>query len=169
LHCPALMTEPLPETENGSISMRAFEIGALPRIVKSMTVLAIGPGLTTHPETAALVRRAFDTFEQPMVVDADGLNALAEADWSGRGRLRVLTPHPGEMSRLTGKPASEIQKDRVAVARNFASERQVSVVLKGQRTLIAFADGRVWINPTGTPAMATGGTGDILTGLISGF
>lgn len=168
-HAPELMTEPLPETEGGSISMRAFEAGMLPKIAKGMTVLAIGPGMTTHPETAALVRRAFDTFEQPMVVDADGLNALAESDWSGRGRARVLTPHPGEMSRLTGKPASEIQKDRVAAARSLACERQVSVVLKGQRTLVAFADGRVWINPTGTPAMATGGTGDILTGLISGF
>ena len=168
-HAPELMTEPLPETEAGSLSMRAFETGALPKIVKNMTVLTIGPGLTTHPETAALVRRAFETFEQPMVVDADGLNALAEADWSGRGRPRVLTPHPGEMSRLTGKPTSEVQKDRVAAARSFACQRQVSVVLKGQRTLIAFADGRVWINPTGTPAMATGGTGDILTGLISGF
>jgi NAD(P)H-hydrate epimerase len=168
-HAAELMTEPLPETEAGSISMRAFEAGALPKIVKGMTVLAMGPGMTTHPETAAMVRRAFDTFEQPMVVDADALNALAGTDWSGRGRTRVLTPHPGEMSRLTGKPASEIQKDRVAAARSLACERQVSVVLKGQRTLIAFADGRVWINPTGTPAMATGGTGDILTGLISGF
>jgi NAD(P)H-hydrate epimerase len=103
-----------------------------------------------------------------MVVDADGLNALASrSDWAGRGPLplRVLTPHPGEMARLCGKPVT----DRVATAREFAMERQVTLVLKGQRTLIAFPDGRVWINPTGSPAMAKGGTGDVLTGTIAAF
>jgi NAD(P)H-hydrate epimerase len=81
----------------------------------------------------------------------------------------VFTPHPGEMARLTGLAAAAIQQDRVAAARNLALQRRVTVVLKGQRTLIAFPDGRVWINPTGTPAMASGGTGDILTGMIAGF
>jgi NAD(P)H-hydrate epimerase len=168
-YAPELMTEPLAETAAGSISMRAFDSGALPQIAKNKTVLAIGPGLTTDPETVELVRRSFHEFAQPIVVDADGLNALAGTEWSGQGRLRVLTPHPGEMSRLAGKPIAEIEDDRVGMARAFARERQVHLVLKGYRTLLAFPDGRVWINPTGTPAMATGGTGDILTGLIAGF
>jgi ADP-dependent NAD(P)H-hydrate dehydratase / NAD(P)H-hydrate epimerase len=168
-HAAELMTEPLPETSTGSVSMRAFDSGVLPGIARNKTVLAIGPGLTTNSETVAVVRRACDEFVQPMVVDADGLNALAGADWSGDGRLRVLTPHPGEMGRLVNKPVSEIEEDRVGVARGFARERHVHLVLKGYRTLLAFPDGRVWINPTGSPAMATGGTGDILTGLIAGF
>jgi NAD(P)H-hydrate epimerase len=122
----------------------------------------------THPDTVAFVRRAFAEFPQPMVVDADGLNALG-SDWAAPVSLRVLTPHPGEMSRLAAKPVAEIQSDRIGTVRTFALERSVVVVLKGYRTLIAFPDGRVYVNPTGTPAMGTGGTGDILTGLISGF
>ncbi len=168
-HAPELMTEALPETASGSISMQAFDAGVLPKMAKGKTLLAIGPGLTTDPETVAVVRRAFQEFAQPMVVDADALNALAGSDWNGGGRLRVLTPHPGEMSRLVNKPIPEIQENRVEIARAFARERQVHLVLKGYRTLLAFPDGRVWINPTGSPSMATGGTGDILTGLVSGF
>ena len=83
--------------------------------------------------------------------------------------LRILTPHPGEMARLTGKTTAEIQADRIGAARDYATEHGVTLVLKGQRTLIAFPDGRVWINPTGTPAMGTGGSGDILTGMIAGL
>jgi len=168
-HAPELMTEPLPETANGSISVRAFDSGALTEIARNKTVLAIGPGLTTDPQTVAVVRRALHEFVQPMVVDADGLNALAATEWLGDKRLRVLTPHPGEMSRLVKKTVAEIEQDRVGIARTLARERKVHVVLKGYRTVLAFPDGRVWINPTGSPAMATGGTGDILTGLIAGF
>lgn len=146
---PELMTQKLPDLAPGK-----------------MDVIALGPGLGDAPEMVALARRAFESLEQPMVVDADALNALAGTGWTGQGKLRVLTPHPGEMSRLT---TADLKADRVGVARTFAMERKVCLVLKGQRTLIAFPDGRVWINPTGTPAMATGGTGDILTGLIAGF
>jgi NAD(P)H-hydrate epimerase len=103
--------------------------------------------------------------EQPMVFDADALNPQIR----GGGKLRVLTPHPGEMGRLTGKSTAEVLKDRVGCARAFARDHEVVLVLKGQRTLIAFPDGAVWINPTGTPALGTGGSGDILTGLISGL
>jgi ADP-dependent NAD(P)H-hydrate dehydratase / NAD(P)H-hydrate epimerase len=103
------------------------------------------------------------------VIDADGLNALAGDEWSAGGHPRVLTPHPGEMSRLVRATVEEVQADRVGVARRFAMERAVTLVLKGHRTLIAFPDGRVWINPTGTPALATGGTGDILTGFVAGL
>jgi len=130
-------------------------------------VIAIGPGLGAAPETIALVRRAFAEFAQPMVVDADALNALAGTDWAGGGKFRVLTPHPGEMGRLCGKTTAEISADRLAAARGLATDRQVRLVLKGERSLIAFPDGRVWINPTGTPAMGTGGTGDILTGMTA--
>jgi NAD(P)H-hydrate epimerase len=100
-----------------------------------------------------------------MVLDADALTAQI----NGGGKLRVMTPHPGEMARLSGKSTDTVQQDRVGVARAFATERGVVLVLKGQRTVIAFPDGAVWINPTGTPAMGTGGTGDVLTGLISGL
>jgi len=155
-HAAELMTEPL-------------EDDRLEAIVENKDVIAIGPGLGTLPETVAMVRRVFAEFPQPMVVDADGLNALAGTEWSGGGRLRVLTPHPGEMARLCGEKTAEISADRVAAARALATARQVRLVLKGERSLIAFPDGRVWINPTGTPAMGTGGTGDILTGLIAGF
>jgi ADP-dependent NAD(P)H-hydrate dehydratase / NAD(P)H-hydrate epimerase len=168
-HAAELMTEPLTETDTGGIALRNFDDGRLPGIAKSKDVLAMGPGMGTHPETVALVRRVFGEFPQPMVVDADALNALASAGWETAGGPRVLTPHPGEMGRLCGKRTAEISADRLGVARDFATARKVSLVLKGERTLIAFPDGRVWINPTGSPAMATGGTGDILTGLIAGF
>jgi NAD(P)H-hydrate epimerase len=132
-------------------------------------VLAIGPGLGRNPELAGLVQRLFAQSALAMVVDADGLNALAGTAFNGPGPWRVLTPHPGEMARLCGMRSTDIQADRIGVASTFATERQVVLVLKGQRTLIAFPDGRVFVNPTGTPAMATAGSGDILTGMIAGL
>jgi len=155
-HAAELMTEVLDEAR-------------LDALLAKKDAIAIGPGLGTHPETVAFVRRVFAESPQPMVTDADALNALAGSDWSGGGKLRVLTPHPGEMARLTGRTIAEISADRVGAARALATERKVCLVLKGERTLIAFPDGRVWINPTGSPAMATGGTGDILTGMIAGL
>jgi hydroxyethylthiazole kinase-like uncharacterized protein yjeF len=165
-HAPELMTQALPETAAGSISLRGFDLA---KIAGKKGVLALGPGLGTEAETVEMVRHVTREFSGPMVIDADGLNALAGVAFAGAGRVRVLTPHPGEMARLTAVSTEEIQFDRVAAARSFASERKVVLVLKGYRTLIAFPDGRVWINPTGTPALATGGTGDILTGTIAGF
>ncbi len=161
-HAPELMTEPLAETHNGSI-LQAIDLEA---VAEGKTVIAIGPGLGRHPGTDMLVATAAEQFPQPMVLDADALGAEVRG---APGRVRVLTPHPGEMARITGLSVAEIQKDRVAAARTLATARQVTVVLKGQRTVIAFADGRVWINPTGTPAMGKGGSGDILTGMIAGF
>jgi NAD(P)H-hydrate epimerase len=155
-HAAELMTEPLTPAR-------------LSQIAAHKDVIAIGPGLGTDPETVAMVRRAFAEFAQPMVVDADALNALAGTEWAGAGKLRVLTPHPGEMARLRGQTTDRISADRLSAARGLATERNAIVILKGERTLIAFPDGRVWINPTGTPAMGTGGTGDILTGMIAGF
>src|SRR5579864_4693057 len=123
-HAPELMTEALPETPGGSISIEAFDSGTLGDVAKNKTVVAIGPGLTTDPETVTLVRRALEEFRQPMVMDADALNAVAGVAWSARGRLRVLTPHPGEMARLAGSSTEEIQEDRVGEARTFAGKHQ---------------------------------------------
>ncbi len=162
-----LMTEPLPETASGVISRQASpRIAAL---ASSMTITAIGPGIGTDDETRDVVRELYATLGKPLVVDADALNCLAGGDWHSSGAPRILTPHPGEMSRLTGLTIPEVQSDRIAVARAFATERNVTLVLKGEGTLVAFPDGRVWINPTGSPAMATGGTGDILTGMTAGL
>ena len=126
------------------------------------------PGMPKRP---MLVRAVVKKFDQPMVLDADGLNAFeGHADeLKGWGRWLVITPHPGEMARLIGSTAGAVQKDRLNIARNFAREHQVVVVLKGNRTLIASPDGAVWVNTTGNPGMATGGTGDILTGMTAGF
>lgn len=132
-------------------------------------VLAIGPGLGVDPENAGLVQRLFAQSALPMVADADGLNALAGTAFRGPGPWRVLTPHPGEMARLAGCSTVDIQADRVGVARAFSTERNVVVVLKGQRSVTAMPDGRVFVNPTGTPAMATAGSGDVLTGMIAGL
>ncbi|MBK9167085.1 MAG: NAD(P)H-hydrate dehydratase [Bryobacterales bacterium] len=157
LVAPELMTAPLPAARD------------LAGLAAAKDVVAIGPGLGTDPEAAALVRAAFENLAQPVVVDADALNCLAGGGWSGAGKLRVLTPHPGEFARLTGLTTAHIAADRTGTAAAFAAQRQVFVVLKGERSLIAFPDATVWINPTGTPAMATGGSGDVLTGLIAGF
>jgi ADP-dependent NAD(P)H-hydrate dehydratase / NAD(P)H-hydrate epimerase len=158
-HAPELMTEPLEDVTFNAIRNAA----------EGKTLVAVGPGLGTHHLTVEVVRRLFSGIELPMVVDADALNALAGSEFYGTGRMRVLTPHPGEMSRLCGKSTGEVQRDRLGVARAFAAARNVTVVLKGERTVIAFPDGRAWINPTGSPALATAGTGDILTGLIAGL
>jgi NAD(P)H-hydrate epimerase len=161
-HAPELMTAPLAEMPDGSIEPDA----ELERITEGKTVIAVGPGLGRAPQIAAMVHGLADSFEGPMVLDADALVGQA----SGlSGRTRILTPHPGEMAHLTGRTTAEVQADRIGAARTFATEHGVTLVLKGQRTVIAFPDGRVWINPTGTPAMGTGGTGDILTGLIAGL
>jgi NAD(P)H-hydrate epimerase len=141
--------------------MTAALDGNLEKLAEGKTVLGIGPGLGSQPE---LVKRAA-ALPLPVVFDADALiGAPPPSD-----HPRILTPHPGEMARLSGKSTAEVQQDRLGTARDFAAAHGVTVVLKGQRTLLAFPDGRVWINPTGTPALGTGGSGDILTGLICGF
>jgi len=129
------------------------------------TVLAVGPGMGIQREVVAkLLRDA----KIPMVIDADALNSIAGTDFRGRGLQTILTPHPGEMARLLGVDRVG-ESERLHVARTFAQERNVCLVLKGYRTLIALPDGNVWINTSGSPAMATGGTGDILTGMIAGL
>jgi NAD(P)H-hydrate epimerase len=146
---PELMTEPL-----GGFTL------------EGKTVVAVGPGLGSHWKAVAQVEQS----GLAGVVDADGLNMIAELmaqgkQFRGQGVGTILTPHPGEMARLLGRPVG----DRLSDARAFATERNVCLVLKGHRTLVAAPDGTVWINTTGSPAMAKGGSGDILTGLIAGL
>ena len=140
-------------------------------LVERKTVLAIGPGISRHPETSEFVRGVVRKYKIPIVLDADGLNAFEgrAAELKDVAGALVITPHPGEMARLIGSTIPAVQHDRINVARTFASEHQLIVVLKGHRTLIAQPDGTVWVNTTGNPGMATGGTGDILTGMVAGF
>ncbi len=168
---PEIMTEPLEETEAGSISMRALQYGRVDGLVEGKTVLAVGPGISRQGETAELVRTLVAKYQTPIVLDADGLNAFEgrARELNGKGRTLVITPHPGEMARLAGSTTVAVQRDRLNVARTFAREHAVIVVLKGHRTLIARPNGTVWVNTTGNPGMATGGTGDILTGMVAGF
>ena len=168
---PEVMTEPLEETEAGTISLQSLDSGVIASLAERKTVLAIGPGISRHLETVEFVRAMVQKYDTPMVLDADALNAFegAAANLNGRGRRLVITPHPGEMSRLTGLSIAEIQAHRVDIAKKFAQEHELVVVLKGHRTLIASPDGEVWVNATGNPGMATGGTGDVLTGMITGL
>jgi len=164
-----LMTEPLSETEAGTISLEAFP--QFEEIAEKKTVLAIGPGISRNPSTAEFVRAVVRKSQTSIVLDADGLNAFeGRANLlNGRDRTLILTPHPGEMARLTGLSIPAIQRDRVDVARSFAREHELILVLKGDRTIIANSDGECWVNTTGNPGMATGGTGDILTGIVAGM
>ena len=166
---PEVMTEPLPETDAGTISTNALD--RIEALAKGKTVLAIGPGISSEPETSALVRALVAKLQLPMVVDADGLNAFEGRtdELNGRGRAMVITPHPGEMARLAGSTIADVQKDRLGVARKFAREHDLIVVLKGHRTLVVQPEGEAWANTTGNPGMATGGTGDILTGMVAGM
>jgi NAD(P)H-hydrate epimerase len=168
---PEVMTEPLEETSQGTISTRCFDSGSLEAALTGKTVLAIGPGISRQGETASLVRRLLAEISISTVLDADGLNAFEGRSQEIRGQERtlVLTPHPGEMARLLGCSIPEVQAHRIEVAKKFAREHEVILVLKGHRTLVARPDGEIWINTTGNAGMATGGTGDILTGIIAGL
>lgn len=138
-------------------------------LTRRKRVIAIGPGLGTADWAVTLVRETVTNAKEALVIDADGLNALAGYEWHCGDRVRVLTPHPGEMSRLLGIAIGDVQNRRVESARDFARRTGAAVILKGYRTVVAFPDGGSWINPTGSPALAKGGTGDVLTGLIAGM
>jgi NAD(P)H-hydrate epimerase len=165
---PEVMTEPLEETDAGTISLRA--LNELEALATGKNVVAIGPGISRNPETSEFVRAMVKQWKGLLVLDADGLNAFAGLanELDGSGSL-VITPHPGEMARLTGMTIAAVQRDRINLARSFAHEHNLIVVLKGHRTLVAEPEGEVWVNPTGNPGMATGGTGDILTGMVAGM
>lgn len=164
---PEYMTEAIGETTEGLSPAEVDRVVDLGR-----DVIAIGPGLGTRSGTKEFVRTLVERATTPIVVDADALNAfIGDADdLRGRdGRDVIITPHPGEMARLLGMTADEVQANRVDVARNFATSHRLYVVLKGYCSLIATPDGKVLINPTGNAGMATGGTGDVLTGMIAAW
>jgi NAD(P)H-hydrate epimerase len=166
-----VMTEWLDETEQGSISDAALERAL--ELARKRSVIALGPGLSSsEASTRQFVRDFVEKRTSPIVIDADGLNALSPWPAELRGsaeRPIIITPHPGEMARLTGKTNADIVAARVEVAREFAMNNQVITILKGQRTIIADPNGDVYINPTGNAGMATAGSGDVLTGLTSGL
>ncbi|MFZ2023259.1 MAG: NAD(P)H-hydrate dehydratase [Terracidiphilus sp.] len=172
---PEMMTCPLHATPAGAVSSRSLAPARLAALLEGKTVLAIGPGLGQSAETAKFVLGLLSKTQIPAVVDADALNILAGksallAKLSKKGkRVLVLTPHPGEMARLAGMTIVQVQANRLETARGFAQRTGTTVVLKGARTLIAHADGRVAVNTSGNPAMAKGGSGDLLTGLIAGL
>jgi NAD(P)H-hydrate epimerase len=160
------MTEPLAETAGGSVALAARE--RVLELAGPRDAVALGPGLGLDADTQELAPHLARELDRPLVLDADALTAIA-------GRLpllrpapapRCLTPHPAEMARLMGASVADVQRDRVAAARAVATEHGVHVALKGATTVVAVADGRVFLNPTGNPGMASGGTGDVLTGMV---
>jgi ADP-dependent NAD(P)H-hydrate dehydratase / NAD(P)H-hydrate epimerase len=171
-HIPEIMTEPLAATESGTISLRALEYDRFSSLLKDKRALAIGPGLTTQTETQQFVRTIVSKRESiPIILDADGLNAFDghAANLKGPQGTLAITPHPGEMARLLGCSTNEVQARRLELARKSAVDWNVIVILKGHRTVIASPDGGAWINSTGNPGMGTGGTGDVLTGMLAGL
>jgi len=161
-----LMTEPLAETEEKTISSEA-----LPRVlglIKGKDALLVGPGISTQESTRQFVCKLIPKIKQPLVIDADGLNVLSSKRelLEKLPRPTILTPHPGEFARLVGLTIPEVLKSRLELVPRFAREYGVILVLKGYRTLVGSPDGRTFINPTGNPGMATGGTGDVLSGMI---
>jgi NAD(P)H-hydrate epimerase len=171
------MTLALPAGPGGQIAAAAVD--RLLAAAEGKQAMALGPGLGQEEETAEAIRRLVREIEIPLVIDADGINAFAgrAGEIAGRypaGRETVLTPHPGEMGRLLGISTAEVQADRVAAVRRAAKETAAVVVLKGHLTLVAIpeeegGEAEVYVNPTGNPALATGGTGDVLTGLLAGL
>jgi NAD(P)H-hydrate epimerase len=165
---PEAMTEPLAVTGSGGLDPAALD--RLTALARERDAVVIGPGLGQDRGTRELVRAFVAACPVPLVVDADGLNALAPEGKEPRASLRreaptILTPHPGEMARLVGRPTAEVQRDRPSVACALSRETGAIVVLKGERTLVAEPAGRAAIVPGGNPGMATGGTGDVLSGV----
>ena len=169
---PELMSEPLAATPGGTISARNLSKKRLAQIEEGKTVLGLGPGLGQHAETQKFVRAIVRQTELPVVLDADGLNAFAgRAGELGKRKAKFLgiTPHPGEMSRLLGVSTKEIQQDRVKAAQEAARRWNIHVVLKGSHTIVTSPTGALFVNTTGNPGLAKGGSGDVLTGLLAGL
>jgi len=170
-HTPEIMTEPLPATDLGGISLRSFEYERFDKLLKGKRALGIGPGLGTHDETQQFVHSVVEKRTVPIILDADGLNAFAGRAHelkNASGGL-ALTPHPGEMARLLSCGIPDVQTQRLAVARKAAADWNAIVILKGHQTIVAAPDGHAFVNSTGNPGMATGGTGDVLTGMLTGL
>ncbi|MBI4593638.1 MAG: NAD(P)H-hydrate dehydratase [Candidatus Rokubacteria bacterium] len=163
------MTEALPETASRCVALKARE--TLAELARTRDAVALGPGLGLDADTQALVRALVRDLGRPLVIDADGLTALAGQleVLHGAPAFRCLTPHPGEMARMLGMTVAEVERDRLAAAREFAVAHGVHVVLKGAASLVTTPSGEVYINPTGNPGLASGGTGDVLTGMVGAF
>src|ERR1035437_6490722 len=168
---PELMMAALEQGPEGAILLQNLASGGLERLLqeKRISVVALGPGLSTRGEASEFAREFVARVKLPMVIDADALNAFAgrAAELNGEGRVLVLTPHPGEMARLAGMTGKEVEADRIGLAGKVATEHKLTLVLKGWRTLVAHPDGQIAVNTSGNPAMAKGGSGDILTGIVA--
>jgi len=165
-HAPEYMTEALPETAAGTLALAGRE--RILDLARRVDAVALGPGLSLHPETQELARALMVEVERPLVADADALGALAGHLDLLRRALgpRALTPHPGEMARMLGVGTDVVQGDRLEITRSFGRDHRVGLALKGAGTVIGGPDGRVAVNPTGNPGMAKGGSGDVLTGIV---
>lgn len=166
-----VMTESLSSNEGGGVSTKAFEYSRLEGLLQGKTVVALGPGLGTATETVEFVKHFLQECRLPVVLDADGINAVKGTCelLKRRGRFLVLTPHPGEFARLLGIPTRTLLNNRIKLARDFAIKWEVYLILKGQQTILAAPSGEVYLNSTGNPGMATGGSGDVLTGIVAGM
>ena len=166
------MTLPLPETKSGALSTRA--LAKIREFAKKIDILVIGPGLSRDRSTQTLARKVIREIDKPAVIDADALNALAGhleilKSRNSKERIRILTPHPGEMGRLTGLSPQAIQNNRISLAQKFSREHRVTLALKGKKTVVSDYRGNTYINKTGNPGMSSAGTGDVLTGMIAAF
>jgi NAD(P)H-hydrate epimerase len=169
---PEMMTAPLAATEAGTASMRNLDYDQFAKIIRDKSVLAIGPGLSTEADTQQFIRAVVAETDLPVILDADGLNAYAGmSDHLNQRKTpaMVLTPHPGEMARLLGVTTRDVQARRLDVALEAAARWHAYVILKGFHTILATPSGHAYINTTGNPGMATGGTGDVLTGMLAGL
>jgi NAD(P)H-hydrate epimerase len=162
-----VMTVPAPETALGTFALSSKDV--LLKHAKGKAAVAIGPGISTEPETVQLINELLPLIDCPLIIDADGINAIAQNQnlISKLSAETVLTPHPKEMSRISGIEISKILKNRVDITRQFALDYSVNIILKGASSIVCQPDGITTINPTGNPGMATAGTGDILTGIIA--
>jgi NAD(P)H-hydrate epimerase len=169
---PEMMTAPLLTTEDGTTSLHNLDYERFGQVTRDKSVLAMGPGLSTNHETQEFIRAVLQKLSLPVILDADGLNAFAgHADElrTRKPELLALTPHPGEMARLLDMTPREVQARRLEIALEAAGRWQAFVILKGFHTILATPDGRAYVNTTGNVGMATGGTGDVLTGMLAGL
>lgn len=168
-----VMIKVLPERKKGTVGIAAYK--DIANFSKKADVLAIGPGLSRNKSTQSLIRKIISKIDKPMVVDADALNALSgnlnllRVKHSTLNAIRILTPHPGEFSRLIDKPLDYIQKNRESLAKSFARDYNTVLVLKGHNTIVASPVNKLYVNTTGNPGMSTAGSGDVLTGIIAAF
>ena len=167
---PEFMTEPLPTTPDGAIAIENFADAAFTKIIAGKTVLAVGPGLGQNSGTQKFIRALVQSTALPTILDADGLNAFdacADTLRKRNSQFLAVTPHPGEMARLLGISNAEVQKDRLRIATQAAARWNAHVLLKGFHTILAAPDGRIFVNTTGNPGLAKGGSGDVLTGILA--